>query len=200
MALQVEQRTDVTPHSVTLDEYERMCVAGVFGSETRIELIRGEIIDMPPSGPEHESAVSRLHLLLVEHFKRQAIVWPQGNSVRLPESNSRPQPDVTVLRWRDDHYAKKRPLAEDVILLVEVSESSIKYDRGRKLALYAEAGIQEYWVVNLVEGVVEAHTEPDPATGKYGSIKKVGRVEALQLPGGLEGSIAVDNVIGYRKG
>lgn len=194
MALQLETRTGVKRHLVTLDEYERMCEAGVFEPEARIELIRGEIVDMPPPGPEHESSVIRLHLFFYEQVRRQAIVSPQGNSIRLPNSNSRPQPDITILRWRDDYY-KGRPITEqDVILLVEISVSSLEYDRGVKLELYAEAGIPEYWVVNMVEDVVEVYAEP--SEGKYQSARKIKRGETLQLPGGIAGSVNVSDVLG----
>jgi Uma2 family endonuclease len=194
MVLQLEQETGVKRHLITLDEYEQMCESGVFGPETHVELIRGEIVDMAPPGPEHEDSVTALHIRFFERVHPRALVWPQGNAIRLPNSNSRPQPDVTLLRWRDDFYRGKRPTAEDVILLVEVAYSSLKYDSGAKLALYAEAGIAEYWLVNLVEGVVEVYA--DPSEGKYRSVQKVRRGEMLQLPGGLEGSIAATDVFG----
>ena len=194
MTLQLETRTGVKRHLVTLDEYERMCEAGVFEPEARIELLRGEIVDMPPPGPEHESSVIRLHLLFYEQVQRQAIVSPQGNSIRLPNSNSRPQPDITILRWRDGYY-KGRPITEqDVILLVEISVSSLEYDRGAKLELYAEAGIPEYWVVNIVEDVVEVYS--GPSEGKYQSARKIKRGETLQLPGEISGSVNVSDLLG----
>src|SRR5437016_5067831 len=149
MAVQVEQETAVKRHFVTLEEYDRMVAAGVFDEDARIELIKGEIVDMPPPGPEHENSVTYLHFVFFHHVGRQAVIWPQGNSIGLPDSDSRPQPDITILKWRDDFYKAKRPTAEDVLLLVEVAYSSLKFDRGVKLKLYAEAGIPEYWVVNL---------------------------------------------------
>jgi Uma2 family endonuclease len=85
-------------------------------------------------------------------------------------------------------------MPEDIILLVEVAESTIRYDRESKRQLYAEAGIQDYWVVNLVDGVVEVYT--DPGEGKYQSASTIRRGETLQLPGSLEGSIAVDDILG----
>lgn len=194
MVLQLEQETGVKRHLITLDEYEQMCELGVFGPETHVELIRGEIIDMAPPSPEHEDSVTGLHFHFFEKVQRRAVVWPQGNSIRLPNSNSRPQPDVTLLHWRDDLYRGKRPTAEDVILIVEVAYTSLKYDTKEKSALYAEAGIPEYWLVNLVDNVVEVYT--DPTEGKYRSVKKVRRGEVLQLPGGLEGSIAATDVLG----
>lgn len=194
MALRVEQIKGIRPHIITLDEYERMCAAGVFEAESRIELIRGKIVDMPPPGPEHEASVARLHEFVGKLVGLFALVWPQGNAISLPQTASRPQPDITLLRRRNDYYASKPPTAEDVILLVEVAESSLKYDRGAKLALYAEAGIPEYWIVNLADSLIEAYS--DPSGSKYKSLRRVQRGESLQLPGDLEGSIAVDDVLG----
>lgn len=194
MVLQIESETEVKKHVITLEEYERMCALGVFGEAARIELIRGEIIDMPPPGPEHQSVVSRLHLYMVELVKRVALIWPQGNSIRLWQSTSQPQPDVTLVRWRDDHYAKEIPSAKDVILVIEVSERTLRHDRKIKVALYAESGILEYWVVNLKRRLVEVYS--NPSEGTYRSVKMVKPGETLILPGGLEGSITVSDILG----
>ncbi|HUS17260.1 MAG TPA: Uma2 family endonuclease, partial [Chloroflexia bacterium] len=193
-AVQIKQRTDTKPHTITLEEYERMCEAGVFAPQAHVELIRGEIVDMVPPGAEHEACVARLDWLFNQRVANVGLVWPQGNAIRLPDSNSRPQPDITILRWRDDFYQGKRPTAEDVILLVEVSESSLTYDRGSKRALYAEAGIAEYWVVNLLAHVVEVYTEP--RNGAYQTTRIVTRGETLALPGELSGQIAVTDIVG----
>ncbi len=193
MALQLEPRTGIRRHIVSLDEYDRMIEAGVFEPEARVELIRGEIVDMPPPGPEHETSVTRLHLLFFEQCRRRAIVWPQGNSIGLPQSTSRPQPDVTILKWRDDLYSGKRPMPEDVILIAEVADSSLKLDRGSKLGLYAEAGVQEYWVINLVDGIVEIYT--NPSAGKYQVVRAAHEGETLRLPGGLDGGVAVSDIL-----
>ncbi len=194
MAIQLEQDRAVKRHPVTLDEYDRMVEAGVFAPEVDVELIRGEIVDMPPTGPEHEAMVARLDRLFNRLVVDRALVWPQGNSIGLPQSKSRPQPDVTLLRWRDDYYANRRPRPEDVILVVEVSDSTLKFDRKDKLQLYAEAGIQEYWVVNLVESVIELYAEP--FEGKYRNVRSVHRNETLQLPGALNAEIAASDILG----
>lgn len=197
MALQLEQRAEVEVeikrHIVTPDEYLRMCIAGVFDPEARIELVRGEIVDMPPPSPPHTATTFRLQLFLTELIGRRAMVWPQGNPIRLLNSNSVLQPDVTVLRWQDDFYGSEWPSEEAVILVVEVAHSTLPYDRKGKLALYAEAGIPEYWLINLVDRVVEVYT--DPEEGKYGSARVVKPGETIGLPGGIEGSIAVDDVL-----
>jgi Uma2 family endonuclease len=211
MAVQVESKAGVgiKRHSVTLEEYDRMVDASVFDPQARIELIRGEMVDMPPPGPEHESSVARLHILLGEKLHRRALMWPQGNSIGLPESNSRPQPDITLLKWRDDFYAGQRPRSEDVILLVEVSDSSLKLDRGAKLQLYAEAGIPEYWVANLVDGVIEIYSDPDTGAAKYRKARLAKRGETIQLQAGTPGGtpeapgpgieVAVDEILGPAK-
>lgn len=104
MALQVEPKAaDATRrHLVTFVEYDKMVDAAVFEPEARIVLIRAEIVDMPPTGPEHEAVVARLDRLFNRLVMDRALVWSRGNSIRLPQSKSRPQPDVTLLRWRDD--------------------------------------------------------------------------------------------------
>jgi Uma2 family endonuclease len=196
MALQLRQEaqeTDVKRHLVTLDEYERMCEAGVFGGDARIELIRGEIVDMPPPGPKHQAVVAHLVELLGRLIGMAALVWPQGNVIRLPKSGSQPQPDVAVVHRRQDYYEGQAPGAEDVLLLVEVAQSALEYDRGDKLALYAEAAISEYWVVNLIDLVIEVYT--NPSEGKYQSVKVARRGEILPLPNGLEGTIAVEDIL-----
>lgn len=197
MAVQLEQgaeRAEVKRRLFTLDEYERLCAAGVFDEDERIELIHGEILEMPPIGPEHMSSAARLHREFSLHLGRSALVWPQGNSIRLPESNSSPEPDITIVRWRDDYYRHQAPGPDDVILIVEISKSTLAYDKNLKATLYAKAGIQEYWLVNLIENVVEVYGEPNE--GKYQSVRTAGKGETVPLPGGLKGSVAVDEIIG----
>jgi len=187
MALQLER------HPISLEEYERMVEAGVFKEEARLELIRGEIVVMAAIGLPHEVCVARLTTLLATNTVGRAIVWPQNNSIRIP-NHSRPQPDVTLLRWRDDYYAAKSPTPEDVLLVVEVADRSLASDRTVKGPLYAEAGIPEYWIVNLRDEVVEIYS--NPVGGKYKSVKRAKPGETLPLPGGLEGAIAVGEIMG----
>src|SRR5439155_20824801 len=100
MALQIEEEAGVTPHIITLDEYERMWEAEVFGPHARIELIRGTLVDMAPTGPAHWASAARNLRLFIMLVGDDAIVWPPGNSIRLPQSNSCPQPDISILLWR----------------------------------------------------------------------------------------------------
>jgi Uma2 family endonuclease len=129
MAVRVEERAELRKHLISLEEYERMIEADVFETEARLELIRGEIVEMTSPGPAHEVMVARLHRLFAKFVGDAGLIWPQGNSIRLPQSKSRPQPDLTILRWRDDLYAEKRPHPDDVILLVEVSDSTLAFLR-----------------------------------------------------------------------
>ena len=130
-------------HRLTVHDYHRMADAGIFGKDDRIELIDGDLVDMAPIGQGHAAVVARLTRALFMACADRAIVWPQ-NPIRLDQS-SEPQPDVTVLRHRADFYADgERPGPADVLLLVEVADSSLRYDRTVKLPLYARAGIAEY--------------------------------------------------------
>jgi Uma2 family endonuclease len=145
-------------HRLDVDEYYRMGEAGVFGDQ-RIELINGELIDMAPIGQGHEGTVGALNEALVLAFAGRAIVWPQ-NSIRLDRWNV-PQPDFAVLRRRPDFYRTgERPGPADVLLLVEVADSSLKYDQRVKLPLYARAGIPEFWIVDVKRRILHAHRAP----------------------------------------
>lgn len=191
----VEQAEYIEPKRrlFTLEEYDHMIAAGVFDEDERLELIRGEILKMPPIGPGHETIVARLTTFLVQKTLNKALVWPQGNSIGLPISNSRPEPDAILLKWRDDYYAAKRPTPEDVLLIIEVSDSTLKYDRNTKVELYAQAGIGEYWIISLRKGVIEVYTEP--SEGTYQSTKQIKAGDTLTLPAQL-GIMAVSDILG----
>jgi Uma2 family endonuclease len=147
---------------ITLAEYDAMIAADAFAplGDRRIELIHGEIREMNPPGPTHETIIDRLN-----EWSNQPGLWGKifvrvQNSIGLPNVDSAPQPD---LAWtpRND-FTGQRPSAKDVLLLIEVAESSLLYDLGEKLALYASAGIAEYWVVDLVGWQVHVMREPRP--------------------------------------
>src|SRR5438128_8981655 len=177
-------------HLFTLEEYERTVDAGGFDQDARVELIRGEIVDMAPIGVRHAACVTRLTTLLVRKVGDNAVVWSQ-NPFGIP-GHSRPQPDVALLRWRDDYYDARSPVPEDMLLVIEVSDTSLAYDRGFKGALYAEAGIPEYWIVNLQGQVIEVYT--NPTEGAYKQAKQAKRGKTLPLPGGLEAAIRVSDI------
>ena len=148
-----------TRHRLDVDDYHRMVDAGILGKEDRVELIDGEIIDMAPIGQGHAAVVGGLTRSLVMACGDKAIVWVQ-NPIRL-DRRSEPQPDFAILRPRADFYAAgKRPGPSDVLLLVEVADSSLRYDLTVKLPLYARAGIAELWIVDLKRRALDAFRRP----------------------------------------
>jgi Uma2 family endonuclease len=183
---------DVARRLFTTKEFEQMIRAGVFLEDERIELIDGEIVQMAPINFPHAICISRLTLFFTKRLGETALVWAQ-NPIHLP-NNTRPQADVVLLRWRDDLYAGKDPTAKDVLLLIEVAESSVRYDQKIKGPRYAAAGILEYWIVNLAKSIVEVYSGLNQ--DRYESVRTAGRGESLPLPKGLEGSISVDDIFG----
>lgn len=148
----------VTKHRFTVSDYYRMGEAGLFPPGARVELLEGEIIDMIPIGPFHSGVVNHLADFFSTNHHGRWLVTNQ-NPVRL-NRHSEPQPDIVLVRRDPDFYTGRHPLPEDVLLLVEVAESSLDYDRREKLAAYGKAGIEEYWIVNLPDRCVEIHREP----------------------------------------
>ena len=145
-------------HALTVDEYHRMADAGILRAGDRVELIEGEIIDMSPIGSDHASVVNRLISLMVRAVGISAIVSAQ-NPIHLNDL-SEPQPDLALLRYRDDYYRAALPGAADVLLVVEVADSSLRYDREIKLPLYARHAIPEVWIVDLEQRRLEIHLRP----------------------------------------
>jgi len=143
-----------------VDEYYRMADAGIFGEDDRVELIEGDVIQMPPIGPEHNADVSKGNYLFAQTLGGRAIVQVQG-PVRL-SSRSEPLPDLVLLRWRDDFYRGGHPGPEDVLLLIEVAKTSVRYDIQEKALLYAQANIPEYWVENLPRRSLMVFRDPSP--------------------------------------
>lgn len=155
----------------TIEEYHRMAEAGILNEDDRVELIEGKIIQMAAIGSRHAACVKRLIKLLVREVGDSGVVGAQ-DPVVLPGS-SEPEPDITVLHPRDDFYAAGHPVPGDVLLLIEVSDTSLEYDREVKLPLYASAGIPEVWIVDLVNQNVHAYSRS--TAGFYGNTHSVGR-------------------------
>jgi Uma2 family endonuclease len=159
----------------TVGEYERMAEAGIFDEDDRLELIEGEVVRMAAIGNRHASCVRRLDHLFSTRLGERALVDTQ-NPVRLGDL-SEPQPDVAVLRPRADFYASGTPTAADVLLLVEVAESSLAYDRHTKVPLYAAKSVSEVWLVDLTAGTVEVFG--DPSQAGYRHTRRLGRGDSL---------------------
>ena len=147
---------------------------------------------MPPIGERHASCVGLLTQLITLRLRRSAIVWVQ-NPIRLDE-HSQPQPDIAVLKHRDDFYRHKRPGPEDILLIIEVSDTSLEYDMKVKVPLYARAGIPETWLVNLRGKRIKAYA--DPAEGAYQTIASYARGEELQSRSLAALRVSVAEVLG----
>jgi Uma2 family endonuclease len=151
-------------HRVDVAAYYKMAEAGILTPKDRVELIGGEIFDMAPIGSGHAGKTNRLNRLFARAAADGLALVSVQSPLRLDAYNE-PEPDVMLLRPREDDYQERHPGAADVLLLVELSESSLAYDRGTKLALYAKFGVPEVWIVDLRDAAVEVYREP--AGGAY---------------------------------
>ena len=153
---------------LTLAQYDRMIAAGVFDQRQRrrLEFIHGEIRDMNPIGSRHEEIVDRLAAWSFAHVPEDKVRVRIQSSIGLPATHSAPEPDVVWVVQRD--YSGGRPVAENVLLVIEVAESSLAVDTGEKADLYAAAGIPDYWVVDVAGERIEVRREP--VSGRYQSV------------------------------
>jgi Uma2 family endonuclease len=155
----------VRRHRLTVQDYYRMAEVGLLAPDARVELIEGEIIDMPPAGTPHAGILGRLNRLFMAAAGTRVAV-----RVQLPlrlDDFSEPEPDFAVLEWRDDEYIAAHPTPSDTLLVIEVSQTSLRFDRTRKLPLYARHGIPEVWIVDLVD--IRLHTFDSPQHARYAS-------------------------------
>ena len=150
-------------HLTDIAEWHRMGEAGIFPPDSRMELIEGEILHIAPIGFNHAGHVARLIHALTPRLDNKAIVNAQ-NPVQLGDL-SEPEPDFLLLRPDPDFYTTRHPVAADVLLLVEVSDSTLRFDRSQKLRLYATHNIPEYWIVNLIDNCLEVYRQPQD--GEY---------------------------------
>ncbi|HEX8721997.1 MAG TPA: Uma2 family endonuclease [Pyrinomonadaceae bacterium] len=176
MSVQKARAIEVNRRSFTVAEYERMGQFGIFSEDARVELVCGEIIDMSPIGERHAACVAILTQLITLRLRLSALVWAQ-NPVVL-DDYSEPQPDLAILKPRGDNYRTSKPTPDDVLLVIEVSDTTLEYDRQVKMRLYARAGIPEAWVVNLPDERIEVYG--DPAGGEYRTVRSHARGRRLQ--------------------
>ena len=147
-----------TPRRFTVDEYYKMAEAGILDWGERVELLNGEIIEKSRISPRHAHSVDLLSRLFITKLGMRGWISVQ-NPLRL-NGQGEPEPDLLLLRWRDDGYIHVHPTPKDVLLLIEVADSTLVSDRNEKLPMYAQAEIPECWIVNLRDGVVEIYTDP----------------------------------------
>jgi Uma2 family endonuclease len=167
--------------------------AGLFREE-RVELLDGEIIAMSPQNNPHASTVARITNLLIPSIGRKFSV-----RVQLPihlDEWSEPEPDFAVCVHDPDDYASGHPEPAAILLLIEVADASLAFDRKRKRAAYARAGIPDYWIVNLPDRCVEASSRPDPAAKRYRVARRARAGDHLSLPDGS--AVAVTDLLPRR--
>lgn len=174
----------------TIAQYRAMGEHGILPPDQRVELIDGEIIRMAPIGPPHAGILNRLLHALGRLCRDRAIISPQ-HPLEIDDYNE-PQPDLCVLRWRNSFYADRHPLPADVLLLIEISDTTLRYDRSTKLALYARAGVQCCWIVNVADQAIAVFTEPT-AEGYRREVRlRPGERIALGAPGSGLDDITID--------
>jgi Uma2 family endonuclease len=181
-----------THHRFTVDEFERIAEAGVFGEDARLELLNGEIVEMTPVGSRHIGCVAWIEDFLKELLGSAVNIFSQS-PVRML-GTLRPMPDVTVLRRRADWYTSALASAEDILLLVEVADSTVLLDRNEKRRMYAEAEVPEYWVVDIAHNSVVVHHSP--AAGDYTSVAEYQAGESWESPSLGGRTIAAGDVLG----
>ncbi len=186
MAVQLEH------YRFTTAEYHRMAEAGALARDARVELIEGEVLQMSPIGRKHNSCVDRSAELLFEKLRRRAIVRIQGSIVL--NDRSEPEPDLMLLRRRPDFYASSDATSEDVLLIIEVADSSLEYDLQVKAPLYARNGIPELWIAAVDRDYVAIHRDPT-ATG-YSTTRVARRGEVISPLAFPDLTIPVDEILG----
>lgn len=183
-------RAEIKRHRFTAEEYHRMAEVGLLREDARVELIGGEILDMSPIGWRHAECVNRLNKILVRLVGDRYAVNVQ-NPIALGEEDE-PQPDLALAK--EDPNRRRLPGPEDVVLVVEVSDTTLAYDKNVKLPLYAGVGIPESWIVDLQGRKVEVHTNPGP--GGYLSVREASPGEQIRAAI-IEGlSLPVDEILG----
>lgn len=210
MSVQVQKRY------FNVDEYYRMAEAGILTEDDRVELIEGEIVYKHPidgpyagcvnphprtaalgrranlMGSHHAGCVNQLSSLLNQKVGQVAIVQVQ-NPIRLDDFSA-PQPDIALLKPRADFYRRSHPTPADVLLVIEVADTSVDYDRHVKLPLYARAGIPEAWLVILPKDIIEVHSQPQ--NGKYQKVQRLKRGKTLTSPTIPGLALKVDDILG----
>lgn len=184
--------TKLLTRRFTVTQYHQMNAAGILTEDDRVELINGEIIEMSPIGRRHASCVNRLNSLLSQLLGKKVIVAVQ-NPITL-DNFSEPQPDIALLKPREDFYESAHPQPSDIFLLIEVADSSFEYDRDIKIPLYAASGILEVWLVDILEQTITVYRQP--TENGYSEIKTFQRGENLDILAFPEIKITVDSILG----
>ena len=187
MALPIEPELLFHQPDWTVRQYVRMVTTGILDEEDQVELLFGKIVSKMPIGDRHSFCVQELNYYMIRHFGEQYI-GRQEQSVSLL-SHSVPEPDYVLAAPHAHRYRDRKPGAEDIRLIIEVSDATLDRDRGAKARLYGMAGIPEYWVINLIDNCVEVHTEPNTQAGGYAEV--VSYRSGEQIASSLLGALPV---------
>ena len=175
----------------TVERYLHLIEAGLLSESDRTELINGIIFSKMPSNKPHDKFISYVEDYFTERFFRQHTLRTE-RAIRLDE-RSMPEPDYVVAVYREDKYSEVWPTPPDILLLIEVSDSTLHFDRNAKKQIYARAGIQEYWIVNVSDEKIEVHLTPDPTSAEYARTTHYGRGDQLESP--FAGDVDVDAIL-----
>ncbi|MFM9264247.1 Uma2 family endonuclease [Tychonema sp. BBK16] len=186
MSVQMQRRL------FTVQEYHLMSEAGVFANNERVELIEGEIIQMAAIGKRHAARVDRLARLFSQ-ISESLVIFRVQNPICL-NNKSEPQPDIALVQPRADFYEESLPNSQDILLLVEVADSTVNYDRDVKVPNYSRSGIQEVWLVDLVENCLEVYRQPGP--NGYSLMLKFWRGQQVVPLAFPEFQVSVDFILG----
>ena len=186
--------TIATRRRFTVREYERMIEAGILAEDDRVELIEGDILTMAPIGPRHAACVRRLNALLMASPVKDQFVVSIQDPISLPGAASEPQPDIALLVPPLSRYTERHAGAGDVLLLIEVADTSAADDRSRKLPLYALAGISEVWLIDLANLAVECYRSPSSAG--YADVRRFGQNDTITPQALPQLAIRADQIIG----
>jgi Uma2 family endonuclease len=181
------------PRRITVDEYERIILSGALKDPDGVELVDGFMVDKMAKSPQHGYSTRKALDGLVPIIG-PGWTWRSEQPLRIPDYDE-PEPDVVIVKGSTEDYAYRIPIPQDVGLLIEVSLTTLAYDRGEKRAHYARVGIPVYWIINLVEGQVEVYADPGPDGYAPVTIYRPGQHVPVLLGGRDAGSIAVDTIL-----
>jgi Uma2 family endonuclease len=180
----------VKPHLITVAEYDRMIELGIYTENDRIELLNGEIIELMPKGPKHTSANSRLVRFFIRLFSEKVIVRSQ-DPIWL-DGVSEPEPDLVLAKWNETEYAEGHPTPADIFLIMEISDTTLAYDRETKAKAYSRNGIQQYLLLNLQNETLEEYREPSEDGYQFKCTLRKG--DSLNLTAFPEVEIKIDDL------
>ncbi len=180
----------VKPAKLTIEQWHKIVDCGVFDRKS-VELIEGSIIEMPPEKPIHSGKVLRLCDRLKILLAKEQVIISQGHPITL--GNSEPEPDIAILKYREQYYEDRHPIASEVYLVIEIANTSIDFDKSNKKSIYAMAGIAEYWIVDLNTNQLIVHRDPEGMDYKSIEHKKVGEISVVAFP---NISLDIEEIVG----